>query len=230
MVKEGTEQGRAAESTLSCLPQSIPCLQSPGGFIIAGPGQVRHSPGMTRFTLFLLIFAAVAVLTVVVIYNGLVYKRNRVRNAFSSIDVNLRKRFDLIPALVETVKGFAKHEEALFTRLVEARNRIGSGELNESQRLRLEEEIGPAVRRVLAVAEDYPELRSGTHFLNLQRNLTEIEEQISAARRAYNAAVFEINNAVESFPSNLVAGTFGFRCHDFFEADAGERAPVNFGS
>ena len=185
---------------------------------------------MTRFTLFLLIFAAVALLTVVVIYNGLVYKRNRVRNAFSSIDVNLRKRFDLIPALVETVKGFAKHEEALFTRLVEARNRIGSGELNESQRLRLEEEIGPAVRRVLAVAEDYPELRSGAHFLNLQRNLTEIEEQISAARRAYNAAVFEINNAVESFPSNLVAGTFGFRCHDFFEADAGERAPVNFGS
>lgn len=181
---------------------------------------------MPPFMIVLLVLAAVAVIVLIAIYNGLVYKRNRVRNAFSSIDVNLRKRFDLIPSLVETVKGFAKHEEALFTRLVEARNQIGRGDLSASQRLRVEEEIGPCVRRVLAVAEDYPELRSGTHFLNLQRNLTEIEEQISAARRAYNAAVFEINNAVESFPSNLVASAFGFQRNDFFEAGESERVVV----
>jgi len=185
---------------------------------------------MTRSTIVLLVLAAIALLSVLLIYNGLVFKRNRVRNAFSSIDVNLRKRFDLIPALVETVRGFAKHEEALFTRLAEARSRIGTGGLTGTERLRLEEEIGPAVRRVLALAEDYPELRSGEHFLNLQRNLTEIEEQISAARRAYNAAVFEINNAVESFPSNLVANTFGFRRHDFFEAGEEGRKGARIGS
>lgn len=181
---------------------------------------------MPRLTFLLLVIAAAAVIVLIVIYNGLVYKRNRVRSAFSSIDVNLRKRFDLIPSLVETVKGFARHEEDTFTRLIEARRQIDSGELNEAQRFRVEEQIGPRMQRLLAVAEDYPELKSSSHFLNLQRNLTEIEEQISAARRAYNAAVFEINNAVESFPSNLVADAFGFQRHDFFEAAEAVRESV----
>ncbi len=166
-------------------------------------------------------------LILVFIYNSLVSKRNMVRNAFSSIDVNLRKRHDLIPNLVETVKGYAKHEIETFTRLVEARQQIDSGNLSESERLRVEERIGPAMHRLMAVAEDYPDLRSSDHFLNLQRTLTEVEEQISAARRAYNAAVFEINNGVESFPSNLIANAFGFKRHDFFEAGADERASVD---
>jgi LemA protein len=160
-------------------------------------------------------------------YNSLVAKRNMVRNAFSSIDVNLRKRHDLIPALVETVKGFAKHEEQTFTRLIEARQEIRSGNLSDSERLRVEERIGPEMYRLIAVAEDYPELKSSDHFLHLQRTLNELEEQISAARRAYNAAVFEINNSVESYPSNLIANAFGFQCHDFFEADADSRGSVN---
>ena len=166
-------------------------------------------------------------LTLIFLYNGLVAKRNMARNAFSSIDVNLRKRADLIPALVETVRGFAKHEEATFTRLIEARNQVRSGGLSEAERLRVEGEIGPGLQRLIAVAEDYPELRSSDHFLNLQRNLTEIEEQISAARRAYNAAVLDINNAVESFPTNLIAASFGFRRHDFFEAGDSARGPVS---
>ncbi len=181
---------------------------------------------MTRFTIYLLLIGLIGLVVLIAIYNGLVYKRNRVRNAYSSIDVNLRKRFDLIPALVETVRGFAKHEEETFTRLSEARRRIDRGDLSQSERFRIESQIGPGMQRLMAVAEDYPELRSSTHFLNLQRNLTEIEEQISAARRAYNAAVFEINNAVESFPSNLVAGAFGFQPHDFFEAADGVRDSV----
>jgi LemA protein len=176
----------------------------------------------------LLVVAGILLIALIAIYNGLVGRRNQVRNAFSSIDVYLKKRFDLIPDLVETVKGFARHEEALFTRVIEARNRIASGNLGDSERLRLEGELGPGVQRLLAVAEAYPELRSGEHFLNLQRNLTEIEEQISAARRAYNAAVLEINNAVETFPSNLVANAFGFQRRDFFEAGAGERDVVRF--
>lgn len=172
------------------------------------------------------VLAIVAALFLITIYNGLVLKRNRVRNAFSSIDVNLRKRHDLIPALVETVKGYAKHEEKTFVRLIEARRQVQSEKLTESERLRVEERIGPGLQHLVAVAESYPELRSSSHFLNLQRNLTEIEEQISAARRAYNAAVFEINTAVESFPSNLVAGFFGFCRHDFFEASADARESV----
>lgn len=181
---------------------------------------------MTRFTIILLLIGLAGLVVFIAIYNGLVYKRNRVRNAYSSIDVNLRKRFDLIPALVETVRGFAKHEEETFTRLIEARQRIDRGDLSQSERFRVESQIGPGLQRLMAVAEDYPELNSSSHFLNLQRNLTEIEEQISAARRAYNAAVFEINNAVESFPSNFVAGAFGFQLHDFFEAADGVRDSV----
>jgi len=175
---------------------------------------------MNRFTIILLLIGLAGFVVFIVIYNSLVYKRNRVRNAYSSIDVNLRKRFDLIPALVETVRGFAKHEEETFTRLIEARQRIDRGDLSQSERFRIESQIGPGIRRLMAVAEDYPELNSSSHFL------TEIEEQISAARRAYNAAVFEINNAVESFPSNLVAGAFGFQLHDFFEAADGVRDSV----
>lgn len=166
-------------------------------------------------------------LFLIFIYNGLVAKRNMVRNAFSSIDVNLRKRHDLIPNLVETVKAYATHEQETFTRLIDARQEAGRDGISEKERLRLEEQIGPQVQRVIALAEAYPELKSSDHFLNLQRNLTEVEEQISAARRAYNAAVYEINNAVESFPSNLIAGAFGFQRHDFFEADSTEKAPVN---
>ncbi len=181
-----------------------------------------------RSTLILLVGGgAIVSLILIFIYNSLVSKRNMVRSAFSSIDVNLRKRHDLIPNLVETVKGYATHEKETFTRLIEARRQIDSGSLSESERLRVEERIGPQMHRLMAVAEDYPDLRSSGHFLNLQRTLTEVEEQISAARRAYNAAVFEINNAVESFPSNLIANAFGFGRHDFFEAGADARSSVD---
>tara|TARA_R110000850_G_scaffold242592_2_gene367347 strand:+ start:1744 stop:2301 length:558 start_codon:yes stop_codon:yes gene_type:complete len=176
-------------------------------------------------TLAFIVFAVVA-LILIVIYNGLVSKRNMARNAFSSIDVNLRKRHDLIPTLVNTVKGYAKHEQETLTSLVEARNQAASGNLSEKQRLRLEEQIAPRVQRLMALAESYPELRSSDHFLNLQRNLTEVEEQISASRRAYNATVFEINTSVESFPSNLIANAFGFKRHDFFEASGSTRSSV----
>jgi len=163
-------------------------------------------------------------LVLIFIYNSLVAKRNMVRNAFSSIDVNLRKRHDLIPNLVETVKAYAAHEKETFTKLIEARREAGRHDISEKERLRLEEQIGPQVQRVIALAENYPELKSSDHFLNLQRSLTEVEEQISAARRAYNAAVYQINNSIESFPSNLIANSFGFKRHDFFEANDSERA------
>ncbi|NNE90386.1 MAG: LemA family protein [Verrucomicrobiales bacterium] len=164
----------------------------------------------------------------VIVYNGLVGKRNMVRNAFSSIDVNLKKRADLVPNLVSTVKGYAKHEQETLTRVIELRNRISEAK-DDSERFRLEGQLGPEMGRLFALSESYPELRSNENFLNLQRNLTEIEEQISAARRAYNAAVLEMNNAVESFPSNIIANMFHFVRHDFFEASESDRASQQVG-
>ena len=180
-------------------------------------------------TALILIISLIVVLLLVVagIYNSLISKRNMVRNAFSSIDVNLRKRHDLIPNLVETVKAYAAHEQQTLTAFMEARNQAAGGRLSESQRLQIESKIGSGIQRLIALSESYPDLRSNENFLNLQRNLTEIEEQISAARRAYNAAVLEINNAVETFPSNPLASAFGFKKHDFFEASAGARESID---
>lgn len=166
-------------------------------------------------------------LFIIVLYNGLVTKRNMVRNAFSTIDVMLKKRHELIPNLVETVKGFASHEQETFQKVISLRNQATAPGISEAERLKVEGQIGPQVGRLLALAEAYPDLKSSDQFLNLQRNLTEVEEQISAARRAYNGAVLAINNAVEAFPSNIVATKFGFKKHDFFETDDGTRESVS---
>lgn len=163
----------------------------------------------------------------VAIYNGLVSKRNMVRNAFSTIDVMLKKRHDLIPNLVETVKGFAAHEKATFESVIALRNQAVQPGIPDEERLQVEGKLGVQVGRLLAIGESYPELKSSDQFLNLQRNLTEIEEQISAARRAYNGAVLGINNAVETFPSNIIAAKFGFTRHDFFEGDEAARQTVS---
>ncbi|MGY8639920.1 MAG: LemA family protein [Verrucomicrobiales bacterium] len=149
---------------------------------------------MNRSLIIFIVLLVVVALYLIIVYNGLVSKRNMARNAFSSIDVNLKKRADLIPALVNTVKGYAAHEQETLARVIELRNQIQNAE-TDGERFRLEGQVGP-----------------------------EIEEQISAARRAYNAAVFEINNSVESFPTNLIAAKFDFKRHDFFEANASDRA------
>jgi len=181
--------------------------------------------------LIILIIAAVIIILpiifVIAVYNGLVSKRNQVRNAFSTIDVMLKKRHDLIPNLVESVKGFAAHERETFEKVIALRNQVRTPEITDADRFSAEDKLGAGIGRLLAIGEDYPDLKSSDHFLNLQRNLTEIEEQISASRRSYNAAVMGINNSVESFPSSLVARKFGFKQHDFFEALTSERDFVN---
>jgi LemA protein len=183
-------------------------------------------------SLFILIVPLGAILllagiVVISIYNGLVNKRNMVRNAFSTIDVMLKKRHDLIPNLVETVKAFAAHEKDTFERVIALRNQATDPAISESERLKVEGRIGQGLGRLLAISEDYPELKSSDQFLNLQRNLTEIEEQISAARRSFNGAVMGINNSVESFPSNIIAAKFGFERHDFFEGDETIRQSIS---
>lgn len=173
------------------------------------------------------ILLLVLVIFIITTYNGLVRKRNMVRNAFSTIDVMLKKRHELIPNLVETVKAFASHEKETFEKVIALRNQATSDGISDKDRFAAENQIGTGIGRLLAVGEDYPELKSSDQFLNLQRNLTEIEEQISASRRAYNAAVLGINNAVETFPSNLIAKQMGFTRHDFFEALDGERDSIS---
>lgn len=164
------------------------------------------------------------VLWAVVLYNGLVRKRNVVEEAWSGIDVQLKRRTDLIPNLITTVKGYAAHEQSTLEDIVrlrgQAQNARGVGETAQTQEL-----LGQALGRLFALAENYPDLKANTTFLQLQSSLQEIEEQIQLARRYYNGAVRELNIAVEAFPSNLIAQRFSFAKAEFFELDsATERA------
>ncbi len=146
------------------------------------------------------------------------------RHAFSSIDVQLKKRWDLIPNLVETTKGFASHEKETLDAVIKARN----ANPNSPDRFRHEGQVAQGISRLIAVAEDYPDLKSNEQFLNLQRNLTEIESQISASRRAYNASVTAWNNGVEAFPGNIFANIFNFKSAEWFEVSSDvERSNVN---
>ena len=167
---------------------------------------------------------ALPVLVFIVIFNGLVAKRNRVENAFASIDVLLRKRYDLIPNLVATVKGYAAHERAVFEEITRLRAEALKERPRTDRAVELNNRISELLFGIMAVVEDYPELKASEGFLNLQRSLNEVEEQISAARRAYNAAVMDLNNAVQMFPSSVVAGMTGFGRRQFFEAAGAERA------
>jgi LemA protein len=170
----------------------------------------------------LLIALGVLVLVVILYYNGFVSRRNAMRNAFASIDVQLKKRWDLIPNLVETVKGFAKHEREVMESVIAARH----APAGSKERFDCEEQIAAQAGRLLAVAESYPELKSNEQFLLLQRNLTEVESQISASRRAYNAAVTAWNEGVEAFPGVLFARVFKFERTDWFEVRSEERGNV----
>jgi LemA protein len=162
-------------------------------------------------------------LVVVIIYNGLIVKRNRIENAFASMDAMLKKRYDLIPNLVATVKGYAKHESALFQRVTDLRARARSAGLATDEVVSINNEIGRAIFGIIGVVEDYPELKASDNFMHLQRTLNEIEEQISASRRAYNAAVTDFNNAVEMFPSSIIARVMRYGKRQLFEIPAQQR-------
>lgn len=177
--------------------------------------------------IFLIAIIAVPLLVLVCIYNGHVSRRNAVQYAFSSIDVQLKKRWDLLPQLVETVKGYAKHEQATLERIVRARQLAKVTEGNAGERFMHEGEISRDLPSLMALAEHYPDLKADEHFLWLQRNLTEIESQISAARRAYNAAVNAYNDGVQMFPGSIVAGMFNFGRMEYFDIDSVERGVRN---
>lgn len=157
---------------------------------------------------------------VVLIYNGLIAARQLVDNGWSDIDVQLKRRSELIPNIVETVKAYASHESQLFLDVTEKRNKALAAGSNLAQRGMAESALGQPVSRLLAVAEDYPDLKANQNFLDLQDELSETENKIEMARRFYNGAVRELNIKIQSFPSILIAKPFGFTSREYFEIDA----------
>lgn len=179
----------------------------------------------------LLIVLAVLVVAVIFMYNGLVTLRNRTKEAWSDIDVQLKRRYDLIPNLVETVKGYAAHEQATLTKVIEARNAAmqthdASGATMQ-EKLQAENALSSTLKSIFALSENYPDLKANQNFLKLQDELSDTENKIQASRRFYNGNARDFNTRIETFPSNIIAGLFGFIKVDFFEIpDAAQRENV----
>jgi len=176
-----------------------------------------------KFIIFVVLL--VLVLFLISTYNSLIVKRNRVKNAWAQIDVQLKKRFDLIPNLVETVKGYAKHEASTLEAVVKARNQYISAGTPEEM-MKANTEMTGALGRLFALAESYPDLKANTNFMELQGELTQVEEKIAYARQFYNDTVMIFNNAIQVVPSNIVASIFGFKEEPYFKADETERQNV----
>jgi LemA protein len=179
-----------------------------------------------------LIVVALLVIFVIVIYNGLVSLRVQCDNAWADIDVQLKRRYDLIPNLVETVKGYAAHEKGTLEGVVAARNQAMAAQ-GPAAKAGAETALTAALRQVFALAEAYPQLRAVESFSQLQQTLNQIEDSVQNARRYYNAVVRDFNTKIAQFPSNILAGMFNFKAREFFEisAPAEREVPkVSFGS
>ncbi len=172
------------------------------------------------------VIVVLLILVFVVSYNGLVRARNRIDNAYSQIDVQLKRRHDLIPNLVETVKGYAAHEKGTFDQVTQARaNAISAGQGGSPhQQAEAENALSGALRSLFAVAEAYPDLKANQNFLNLQEELTSTEDRIAYARQFYNDSVLRYNNGIATFPRNMIAGMFNFTKREYFDADAEDQA------
>ncbi len=173
----------------------------------------------------ILIIVVLLLLTLWLQYNGLVRLRNGTKNAWSQIDVQLRRRYDLIPNLVETVKGYAEHEKETFEAVVQARSAAMAGQ-TVGEQAQNENVLTGALKSLFAVAEAYPDLKANENFLQLQEELVSTESRIAFARQHYNDSVLGYNNKIETFPSNIVAGSFKFEQGEFFEAEDEATGPV----
>jgi LemA protein len=178
--------------------------------------------------IFIWIILAVIVLGLIALYNSLVQSRNRVDEAWSDIEVQLKRRYDLIPNLVNTVKGYAAHEKGLFEAVTNARAAAMAAP-TPGQKLAAENQLSQTIRSLFAVAENYPELKANQNFLSLQNDLTDTEDKIQAARRFYNGNVRDYNTKLQVFPTNMIAGMFHFQSKTFFDIDdkGPESQPVN---
>ena len=172
------------------------------------------------------ILLVLVVLAVIFIYNGLVRTRTRVKEAWSDIEVQLKRRYDLIPNLVNTVKGYAAHEQGVFEDVTNARaNALSAG--TKDEKAQAENALSGTLKSLFAVAENYPDLKANQNFLDLQSQLTDTEDKIQAARRFYNSMVMDLNTRVQTFPTNFLARIFGIGQEEFFGVESeAEKAPV----
>ena len=174
------------------------------------------------------VIIAIMIISFIGSYNGLVSKREDVDAAWSQIDIQLQRRYDLIPNLVATVKKYAEHEEEVFTSIAEARSKLaGAGSVAELAEA--DAELSSALSRLLAIAEAYPELKANQNFINLQDELAGTENRIATARRDYNEAARSYNTSIRRFPTNIIAGMFGFESVDYFEASEATRENPDVG-
>ena len=190
---------------------------------------------MTGFLIFLAIIAAI-VFWAISIYNRLINERNRVRNAFAQIDVQLTRRYDLIPNLVEAVKGYMKHERETLEGVIKARNAavsaLEAAKLDPANAAAIQElgasegALGAVLGRLFALSEAYPDLKANENMLHFQEELTSTENKVAFARQAFNDAVMNYNNTAENFPNNIIAGTFGFELASFLEIESEEKREV----
>jgi len=174
----------------------------------------------------LLIIVAIVIVWIIAVYNGLITLRNRTDEAWSDIDVQLKRRYDLIPNLVETVKGYATHEKELFEKVTQARTAaMQAGNVHD--KAQAENMLSSTLKSLFAVAEAYPQLRASENFAKLQDELSDTENKIQAARRFYNGNVRDLNTKMQVFPSNIIAGMLGFKAREFFEIDEAQRENVS---
>ncbi len=167
----------------------------------------------------------IIILFVITSYNGLVVLRNRVRDQWAQIDVQLKRRFDLIPNLVETVKGYAKHESETLENVIKARNTFLSATSPDAE-MEADGELTKAITKLFALTESYPELKANTNFMELQTELRQTEEKIASSRQFYNDTVLTYNNKIEVIPTNIIASLFNFKREAFFQAQEKERENV----
>ena len=178
-----------------------------------------------KWWMILIIVLVLIILWAISVYNSLIALRNRVKDQWAQIDVQLKRRFDLIPNLVETVKGYTKHESETLEAVIKARNTYVSATVPEEQ-MKADGELTKAISKLFALTESYPDLKANTNFQALQQELTETESKIAAARQFYNDTVMVYNNKVAMVPSNIIASLFKFNKEAFFEANETERQNV----
>lgn len=176
--------------------------------------------------LFIFIVIIAIGILVVLMYNSLIAKKNGVENTYGSIEVMLKKRYDLIPNLVDVVKEYMGYENEILKEITELRTQVLKNDLSQNEKVELNNEISNKLGGIKVAVEAYPELKANENFLNLQRNLNEVESQIAAARRTYNTAVTDYNNAIEMFPSNILAGFLKYQRKELFQVNSMEREEI----
>lgn len=180
---------------------------------------------MQTTLLIILGVAAVVAIWLIAVFNGLIKSRNRVDEAWSDIEVQLKRRYDLIPNIINTVKGYAKHEENVFTKVTEARASAMSAK-TPAEHAKAENALSDTLKSLFAVSESYPALQASENFLHLQKELVDTEDKIQSSRRFYNGNVRDFNTKIQVFPTNTIAGVLGFKKYDFFDApDVADNAP-----